>query len=459
MWVAVCNGCHVSLAADARAAMAMAMSRRAALLLLIPAAGMGDKLPAALDALLSSKETPPPSPPVLPWPLDGSAPWDQAKVEPLGGASPMKGAAKQQQQHPPLGTFEPSRPNVEDTFAREERRGDWPPPSAAKPSAASNRIRSQAAAVASGAVDVPSTCRPARVSNLAVVTLITSNEGYPAGALAISASLEVFDSALRRIALVTPAVASGIRDLLHSAAWEVREVPELRCNQKLGEHVTSDRYDLGAEYQAKKAKWLATCTKFHVWNLTFLQKAIFLDADTLVMRPIDTLADHPPDFAAAPDTFPADQFNSGVMVIKPSKSTFKELKRWNEVNGTAEGGDQCLLNEFFSEWFYGAWDDPVAGRLPWIMNVAAAHHEAFRTLARMQSRDEPVITHFVGGESKPWIFMVLQFQGMEEQIPPAVRRLMHAWNQMYWLAKTNRICAGQLSDNERSQARALLTEV
>ena len=297
------------------------------------------------------------------------------------------------------------------------------------------------------------------MSELAVVTLITSNEGYPAGALAISAALEVLDSALRRIALVTPSVNAGIRELLHSAAWEVREVPELTCNQKLGDRVTADRYDLGAEYQAKRAKWLATCTKFHVWGLTFLKKAIFLDADTLVLRPIDSLVDHPSALAAAPDSFPADQFNSGVMVISPSQQTFDELVAWNRVNGTAEGGDQCLLNEFFSEWFYNAWDDDSAGKLPWIMNVGAAHHEAYRTLSRMQSRDETVIVHFVGGESKPWLFMMLKFQGQDAQIPPAVRRLTHAWDQMYWLAKTNRVCAGSITDDEKWQGRTLLEEV
>ena len=28
-------------------------------------------------------------------------------------------------------------------------------------------------------------------------------------------------------------------------------------------------------------------------------------------------------------------------------------------------------------------------------------------MSRMQARDEPAIVHFVGGESKPWHFMVL----------------------------------------------------
>ena len=77
---------------------------------------------------------------------------------------------------------------------------------------------------------------------------------------------------------------------------------------------------------------------------------LLLDADTIVLKPIDALLDHPSAFAAAPDAFPADQFNSGVMVIRPSAARFAELVAWNAEHGTAEGGDQCLLNDFFSEW-------------------------------------------------------------------------------------------------------------
>ena len=146
------------------------------------------------------------------------------------------------------------------------------------------------------------------------------------------------------------------------------------------------------------------------------------------------------------------------MVIKPSKSRFEQLLAWNRVNGTAEGGDQCLLNNFFDEWFYGAWDDPEAGCLPWIMNVAAASHEQFRTLSRMQSRDEPAVVHFVS-DGKPWLFMVMKFQGQAERIPVGVRRVYHAWDQMYWLAKTNRVCHGALTADEKRQAQLLLESV
>ena len=36
------------------------------------------------------------------------------------------------------------------------------------------------------------------------------------------------------------------------------------------------------------------------------------------------------------------------MVLTPSAARFEELVAWNKEHGTAEGGDQCLLNEYFS---------------------------------------------------------------------------------------------------------------
>ena len=257
------------------------------------------------------------------------------------------------------------------------------------------------------------------------------------------------------------------------------------------------------------------CAARQAWNLTELSKVVFLDADPLPLQPIDSLAEHPSAFAAAPDTFPADQFNSGVMVrrphpsprpsrylalalaltlaptltraptltltlnphphpnpnsnpnpnpnpnpnqvLRPSSARFAELLAWNQEHGTAEGGDQGLLNEFFGEWFYNAWDHDECGRLPWMMNIAAASFQGARTLARMQSRDEPTIAHFVSGQGKPWLYMVLRFQGQQSQIPPAVQTLAHAWEQLYWLAKSNKVCVG-LSSAEKEQTRAQLLD-
>ena len=64
------------------------------------------------------------------------------------------------------------------------------------------------------------------------------------------------------------------------------------------------------------------------------------------------------------------------------------------------------------------------------MNIAAASFQGAKTLARMMSRDEPNVVHFVSGEGKPWLYMVLKFQNQLAQIPPAVQGLAHIWEQL-----------------------------
>ena len=48
---------------------------------------------------------------------------------------------------------------------------------------------------------------------------------------------------------------------------------------------------------------------------------------------------------------------------------------------------------------------------------------------------------------------------LQPEPPAAVRRVYHAWGQMYWLAKSNRICAGALTTEEKVQAQQILEDV
>ena len=156
-------------------------------------------------------------------------------------------------------------PDSLDSLAKLQLGGDPPRPPPhpwAAPFAASAESAKQRAAVDAGggaSAEPAPACRAAPVRDAAVATLVSSNEGYPAGALAIGAALEALGSRLRRVAMVTPAVEGGIRTLLAGGSWEVVEVGEVRCNQVLGAGVTADKYDLGEDYQRKKAKWLTTC--------------------------------------------------------------------------------------------------------------------------------------------------------------------------------------------------------
>ena len=60
-----------------------------------------------------------------------------------------------------------------------------------------------------------------------------------------------------------------------------------------------------------------------------------------------------------------------------------------------------MLNEYFAEWFYNAWDADDCGRLPWMMNIAAASYASAKTLARMQSRGVLKVPSLDGCATRP----------------------------------------------------------
>lgn len=218
-----------------------------------------------------------------------------------------------------------------------------------------------------------------------------------------------------------------------SHLWEIIEVETIPCNHKLHPSVTSATHDLnGAGYQAGLKRFRPTCTKLAAWSLTQFNRVLFLDVDTLVVEPMDDIlyAFSNASFAACPDVFPPDNFNSGVLVsscffqrfvcslvlilgvkvLNPSMETFYRLLEINKVVGSAEGGDQGVLNNgFCPQWNSVGADDPDCGRLPWIFNVQAAHYENYKTLRKMSGLREPTLIHFVS-DGKPWRVMAMDYQ-------------------------------------------------
>lgn len=83
---------------------------------------------------------------------------------------------------------------------------------------------------------------------------------------------------------------------------------------------------------------------------------LYMDADTLPIRPLSHLfgSTAPHILSACPDVGWPDCFNSGVMVIRPRLSDFENLRQLMVTdegggNGSFDGADQGLLNQYFSE--------------------------------------------------------------------------------------------------------------
>ncbi|CAO3573002.1 unnamed protein product [Mortierella alpina] len=228
----------------------------------------------------------------------------------------------------------------------------------------------------------------------AFITLLTNNS-YASGALVLGHSLRAASTSKHLAILITAAVSRPIRDRLAAVYDAVIEIGEIDSRS------TSNLQLLG------RPELGITLTKIHVFNQTQYAKVVFLDADTLVLRNIDELFDSAangalddPDrnkrFAAAPDAGWPDCFNSGVFVCRPSYADYTGLIEMAGQQGTFDGGDQGLLNSYFSGWSRG----DSSNRLPFVYNTTPSSVYSYAP-AFQQYKDKLAVIHFVGS-FKPW---------------------------------------------------------
>lgn len=93
--------------------------------------------------------------------------------------------------------------------------------------------------------------------------------------------------------------------------------------------------------------------KLRLWQLDY-ERVIFLDADTLVLQPIDKLFDYP-EFCGAPNVYERlsdfGRLNSGVFTARPSQSSFAAMLSHLDRPGIFwRRTDQTFLQEWFPDW-------------------------------------------------------------------------------------------------------------
>ena len=216
----------------------------------------------------------------------------------------------------------------------------------------------------------------------AYVTTLCNGEGYLPGVEVLGKSLEASGSREMKIVLVTPDIEAPTRERLANLGWHVRDVESIV--NPAADHLLFPRF-------------ASVFTKLRAFEFVDFERIVLLDADTLVLQNVDDLFERPP-FAAAPDFFLPDRFNSGVMVVEPSNSLFGRMMETLAVAGTYDGGDQGFLNTFFADWYAM----PVQHRLPVGYNMAHFIYQFLRghpTLRTTLEREAKILHYMV---QKPW---------------------------------------------------------
>ena len=217
----------------------------------------------------------------------------------------------------------------------------------------------------------------------AYVTMLCNGDGYVTGAEVLGKSLEASGSKVPRVAMVTADITAAGRKRLTAQGWQLRAVEPI-ANPHSDGLLVFPRFG-------------PVFTKLRAWELTDIGRAVVLDADTLVIKNVDELFDRS-GFAAAPDFFLPDRFNSGVMVVSPSKETFDRMMAQLSDAPSYDGGDQGFLNTFFADWY----SMPAAHRLPAGYNLPNFIHQfghAHASLRATLAREAKIIHYMV---QKPW---------------------------------------------------------
>ncbi|KAJ3163467.1 hypothetical protein HDU86_000046 [Geranomyces michiganensis] len=235
-------------------------------------------------------------------------------------------------------------------------------------------------------------------NNYAYATLLTSDSYLP-GALVLASSLRAAFTQYPLICLVTEnGLSDNALSALARAFDRIVTVPLLRSS------------DAGNLELLGRTELDVTYTKLHVFNpqTTGADKVAFFDADAFATRNVDAIFDYVQGdavFAAAPDIGWPDCFNSGVFVATPRADIFQGLVRAAATSGSFDGGDQGVLNDYFSGWASGVTrpgsPNHQTARLPFTFNVTPTSFYSYLPALKRFQNDISVV-HFIG-TNKPWM--------------------------------------------------------
>lgn len=155
---------------------------------------------------------------------------------------------------------------------------------------------------------------------------------------------------------------------------------------------------IASPYSTDVAAWEnSALTKLRLWEQTDFDQVVYIDADCLVLEPVDELFDRPAP-AFCPDVFPPDRFNAGVIVLRPCQDVFAAMMAQVGVLPSHDGGDTGFLNSFFPDWFTWSFEH----RLPFRYNALRTMYWFTHTNPGYWDAVKPVkILHFCSSP-KPW---------------------------------------------------------
>eukprot|EP00347_Sterkiella_histriomuscorum_P022967 403336458 len=219
-----------------------------------------------------------------------------------------------------------------------------------------------------------------------------TDDGYLPGLQVLHYTLRKFTSRLLVIIL-----AENVKKITEMQIKKLSNVMIKRVKPILNPHEKSQTDNASS--------WVGSgYTKLYIWTLIQFQKVFYIDADCLISSNPENAFDRNSDFAAAPDVFPPDRFNAGVLLIKPSMTVFRDMISKILTFPAYDGGDTGFLNAYYPDWYLKDSDS----RLPYGYNAQRTLY--WFTIKRtdgywkeiINSKEGLVIIHY-SSSPKPWV--------------------------------------------------------
>lgn len=150
------------------------------------------------------------------------------------------------------------------------------------------------------------------------------------GAIVLGQSLVQSHTGKDLILLADKSITQKSREALKLAGWKIKQIERIRSTN--AEDKAYNEYNY---------------SKLRIWELTEYDKLMFLDSDLLVLKDLDEYFFYPQLTAVGNCRH---LFNSGVLVLEPSKCMFDHLMEKTNTVVSYNGGDQGFLNEVFNWW-------------------------------------------------------------------------------------------------------------